>query len=137
MMLAIEQPHSRQVRHHGQLIHIESPRPPDHNETEADHKPKAQAWRVPLHKSVASTGEGVETLVALLDKHRAWLQASGEWRVREQLRVAHTLENIVRAELMRRIAARLPRTGLDDLVEAVCQRTIDPYTAAHHLMAEW
>jgi LAO/AO transport system kinase len=136
MMLAIEQPHSqshnRQVRHHGQLIHVESPRSPDHNDTTA-----VQGWRVPVHKSVASTGEGVEELVTLLDKHRDWLQASGEWRVREQLRVAHTLETILRAELMRRIAARLPRTGLDELVEAVRRRTVDPYTAAQQLMAEW
>ena len=127
MMLEIEQPHNRQVRHHGQLIQVTSP-------------PRAEdqsAWRVCVHKTTASTGEGVPELVALLDKHRDWLRESGEWTVRERLRAAHTLENIIRAELTRRILARMPNTGLDELVDAVCRREIDPYSAASTLISEW
>jgi hypothetical protein len=48
--------------------------------------------------------------------------------------VAHTLENIIRAELTRRILARMPRTGLDELVETVRRRESDPYTAARELL---
>lgn len=127
MMLEIEQGSNRQVRHHGQLIQVSSP-PRQQNE---------EMWRVSVLKTIASTAEGIPEVVALLDKHREWLVASGEWSVRERLRAAHTVENIIRAELMRRILARLPRTGLDDLVEAVRRRDTDPYTAATHLMAGW
>ena len=127
MMLEIEQPHNRQVRHHGQLIQVASP-PRDQEQN---------AWRVCVLKTTASTGEGVAELVTRLDKHRDWLRESGEWTVRERLRAAHALESIIRAELTRRILARMPRTGLDDLVDAVRRRERDPYSAAQGLMADW
>ena len=76
-------------------------------------------------------------MLAHIDAHRDWLLASGEWAVRERLRVAHTLENILRAELTRRIVARMPATGLDDLVDAICRRDTDPYSAADSLTANW
>ena len=127
MMLELEQGSHRQVRHHGQLIQVSSPaRSQDSNE-----------WRVLVLKTIASTGEGISELVATLDKHRDWLLTSGEWAVRERLRAAHTLESILRAELTRRIAARMPSTGLDDLVEALRRRQTDPYTAANALIAGW
>jgi LAO/AO transport system kinase len=70
-----------------------------------------------------------------LDRHRDWLRSSGEWAVRERLRAAHAIESIIRAELTRRIAARMPSSGLDDLVEAVRRRERDPYDAAGELIA--
>lgn len=126
MMLEIEQPHSRQVRHHGQMIQVESP-PRRQNVPEND-------WRVLVLKTIAGTGEGVAELVRHLEEHHRWLVESGEWEVRERLRVAHTLENIIRTELTRRILARMPRNGLDELVETVRRRESDPYTAAHELL---
>jgi LAO/AO transport system kinase len=115
------------VRHHGQVIQVASlPR-----------KHEDQAWRVRVLKTTASTDEGVADLVTQLDKHREWLLHSGEWAVRERLRAAHTLENIIRAELTRRIVAQMPANGLDDLVEAVRRRETDPYRAASHLIAGW
>lgn len=131
MMLAIEQPHSRQVRHHGQFIHVESPPRPQLD-------PHAPAeWRVVVHKTIASAGEGIPELLALLDQHRQWLRDSGEWAVRERLRAAHTLENILRAELTRRILARMPQGGLAGVVEALRRRQTDPYQAAAQLMRDW
>lgn len=127
MMLEIEQPHNRQVRHHGQLIQVASPPRTDDQNT----------WRVCVHKTTASTSEGVPELLAHLDKHRDWLRESGEWAVRERLRAAHMLENIIRAELTRRILARMPNMGLDDLVDAVCRRETDPYSAAKSLIENW
>jgi LAO/AO transport system kinase len=134
MMLEIEQPHTRQVRHHGQMIQVESPaRSENMNEKMHEHM-SANNWRVLVLKTIASTGEGVADLVRHLEEHRRWLVESGEWAVRERLRVAHTLENIIRAELTRRILARMPRTGLDELVETVRRRESDPYTAARELL---
>ena len=133
MMLELEQGGSRQLRHHDQLIQVNPP-----PRTQDD-----QAWPVQVLKTIASTdggvgtGEGIAELVTQLDLHREWLQGSGEWAVRERLRAAHTLENILRAELTRRILAHMPTTGLDELVEAIYQRETDPYRAALHLMRDW
>jgi LAO/AO transport system kinase len=134
MMLALESGGSRQVRHHGQLLQLSSPLPTP----AADHtNPEETQWRVRVLKTIASTGEGLPELLAHIDKHREWLLTSGEWAVRERLRAAHTLENILRAEVTRRIVARIPHTGLDDLIERLQRRQTDPYSAASRLIADW
>ncbi len=125
MMLEIEGDGPRLVRHHGQLLQVQSP-PPD---------TKARGWKVLVHKTVAADGTGVEALRARIEAHRTWLHDSGEIVVRDQLRVAHMVENIVRAELNRRIAERLPAEGLNGLVDAVRTRQTDPYSAAATLLA--
>ena len=134
MMLAIEHPHQRpvrhQVRHHGQLIQVSSP-------LQAETEGTEHRWQVRVLKTTASAGEGIDNLLTHLDQHRVWLHVSGEWAVRERLRAAHTLENILRTELTRRILARLPSTGMDELIDAVCRRQTDPYRAAADLMADW
>lgn len=126
MMLELEHGSRRQVGHHGQIFQISSP-------------PRAKTekeWQVKVLRSVASAAEGVAELVAEIDEHRQWLVTSGEWIVRERLRAAHAIENILRAELTRRILARMPTTGLDDLVERVRRRESDPYTVASQIIAE-
>jgi LAO/AO transport system kinase len=139
MMLEIEQGNGRAVRHHGQLFTVNSPRraPQPESEQAAETTTANDEWQVTVVKTVASNAEGVGELLARIDAHRVWLQQSGEWAVRERLRVAHTLENILRAELTRRIVARLPAAGLDDLVEAICRRESNPYSAADLLTADW
>jgi LAO/AO transport system kinase len=126
MMLELEHGGSRLVRHHGQLMRVESPA-----------KRSQDDWRVTVMRTVAAASEGIADLGARIDAHRAWLVASGELAVRERLRVARTLENILRAELNRRLLARLPAGGLDGLVDAVQTRQTDPYTAAAALLETW
>ena len=126
MMLDIEGSGPRLVRHHGQLMRVESP--PDWTDDEAER------WKVIVMKTVAADGTGVEDLRQRIEAHWDWLQESGEIVVREQLRIANTLENIVRAELNRRIVASLPTNGLGDVVEAIRRRQTDPYAAAGELL---
>jgi LAO/AO transport system kinase len=128
MMLELEQPGGpRPTHHHGRLFSVPTATAPPAVDT--------GAWTVPVLKTVAATGEGVADLHARIAAHRAWLVASGELAVREQLRSARTLENILAAELHRRIAARLP--DMTALVAAVRRREQDPYTAAQTLLAAW
>lgn len=126
MMLELEHGSRRQVGHHGQIFQISSP---SRAETE-------QEWQVKVLKSVASAAEGIIELLAEIDEHRQWLVSSGEWIVRERLRAAHAIENILRAELTRRILARMPTTGLDGLVERVRRRESDPYTVASQILID-
>ncbi len=126
MMLEIEGNGARYVRHHGQLLRVESPVESDEDEA---------TWKVIVMKTVAMGGTGVEELRQRIEAHRTWLVESGEMALREQLRIANTLENIIRAELNRRIAARMPSSGLDELVEAIRRRENDPYAAAAALLS--
>lgn len=135
MMLELEHGSIRQIRHHGQLLQFT---PLDaQTDAQSPHQENRDEWRVPVHKTIASTGEGVEELVQLLDQHRDWLHRSGQWQVREQLRAAHTLENILRAELARRILERLPKAGIDELVKSIYQRNVAPYHVAKEIMKHW
>ncbi|HQY91644.1 methylmalonyl Co-A mutase-associated GTPase MeaB [Caldilinea sp.] len=126
MMLDIEGNGARYVRHHGQLLRVESPAESEDEETR---------WKVTVMKTVATDGTGVEDLRQRIDAHRHWLRESGEMAMREQLRIANTLENIIRAELNRRIAASIPAGGLEKMVEKIRRRESDPYAAAAVLLA--
>jgi len=125
MMLELDSNGPHPLRHHGRLFTVQT----------APATTSATAWSVPVLKTVASASEGVAALHTAIEEHRAWLVASGELAVREQLRSARTLENILIAELNRRIAARLP--DMTTLVEAVRRREQDPYTAAQMLLTAW
>ena len=50
------------------------------------------------------------------------------------MRIARTLENILRAELNRRIRSRLPTNAISQVVDAVCAKETDPYSAAFELL---
>ena len=126
MMLEIEGAGPRVIRHHGQLMRVEMP--PDMTDEE-------NRWQVVVMKTVAVDGNGVTELRERIEAHRRWLEDSGELAVREQLRIANTLENIVRAELNRRILQAMPATKLDEIVESVRRRETDPYTASGSLLA--
>lgn len=129
MMLEIEGDGPRLVRHHGQLLRVQSPeasRPED----------EARRWKVRVLQTVAADRTGVNDLRERIEAHRLWLHSSGEIVVREQLRIAHMLESIVRAELNRRILERLPAEGLNGMVEQVRAHAIDPYRAAAMILSE-
>lgn len=125
MMLELEHASPRVVRHHGQLMRIDEAVPVDN---------RSERWQVIVLKTIAANGEGVAALQQQIEAHRDWLLRSGEYALRERVRIAHTLENILRAELSRRVQALLPAKRLKDMVEAVQSKAIDPYTAAAMLL---
>ena len=92
-------------------------------------------WQVTVMKTVATDGTGVFELRERIEAHYSWLADSGELTIREQLRIANTLENIIRAELNRRILSALPANDIDRVVEAIRWRALDPYSAAADLLA--
>ncbi len=131
MMLEIEGDGPRLVRHHGQILRVDSANLDGPREAVGE---GSRAWKVRVLKTVAADGSGVAALAERIEAHRVWLHESGEIVIREQLRIAHSIESIVRAELNRRMLQRIPATGISALVEAVRTRASDPYTAAQALL---
>ena len=127
MMLELDGGGPRQIRHHGQLLQMELP--PRENTA-------AARWQVTVMRTVATGGDGVEALRNQIEAHHTWLDQSGERVQRDQARIAHTLENILRAELNRRILAALPKQGIQALVAQVQARLLDPYAAAEQLLRQ-
>jgi LAO/AO transport system kinase len=58
-------------------------------------------WAIPVLKTVAQSGEGMEALVATLERHRGYLQESGELSRRRQRRLAERVRAVVGRDLLR------------------------------------
>jgi LAO/AO transport system kinase len=92
-------------------------------------------WDPPVVRTVGSTGEGIEDLVARIEAHGAWLDAAGgrgrKARDRARLRFGHLLAE----EAVRRARTRLGPEALEALVEAVAARSLDPWSAVEQALA--
>jgi LAO/AO transport system kinase len=92
-------------------------------------------WREPIVSTVAHRGQGIEELVESIDKHRAWLVASGELDTRRTRRVRDEIEAIAVRSLRRRFAELHGDSRLDTLAEMVLLGQTDPYAAADEVIA--
>jgi LAO/AO transport system kinase len=92
-------------------------------------------WRTPIVKTVGQTGVGVDDLVAEIDRHRAWLETSGELGRRRLRRARDEIEAIAVTALRSRWGDVHSRSDLDELAAAVVAGQSDPYTAADRLVA--
>ncbi len=93
------------------------------------------AWKPDIVKTVAMTGEGVDELVAALDRHLAHLRASGGLTARRERRARDEIEAIAVTSLRERWGDVHARSELDDLAARVVAGATDPYAAADELLA--
>ncbi len=124
LMLHMAEGAPRQLLHHGQLLDVAAPA-----------QSQAAGWQVRVFRTVAASGAGIPEVVAEIERHAAWLDASGERGSREALRLTHAVEQIVQAELLRRLRAALPAHRLSALMAEVATRSLDPYTAAQQILS--
>lgn len=91
-------------------------------------------WQPPVVRTSAEAKEGIDELLAAIDRHREHLQQSGELAQRRrrtaEMRMLKTAEDILRARFISR-----DDDIVVDLVERVITRALDPYTAALNLLA--
>ena len=89
---------------------------------------KSGGWRPPVVKTCAATGEGLDDVLAAVRRFaERGVAADGRARRRARAR----LESILVARLVERIEAE---RGLDDAIDAILAREVDPYTAAGELV---
>ena len=92
-------------------------------------------WRPPILRTVASRGEGIDEVVEELDKHRTWLEETGNLRASRRRRAADEIEAIAVTALRERMGDLRSGRGLDDLADRVVAGELDPYAAADVLVA--
>lgn len=97
--------------------------------------PGPGAWRRPICRTVASSGDGVPELLDTLDRHRAWAEQAGALLRRRQARARGEVEAIALATLRSRFADLHGDARLDALADRVLARELDPYAAADELLA--
>ena len=95
------------------------------------------AWAPPIVKTVAARSEGLDEVVAEIDRHHAWLTESGELERRRVRRSRDEIEAIAVTALRERWGDVHGRSELDELAAAVVTGDSDPYTAADELLASF
>jgi LAO/AO transport system kinase len=95
-----------------------------------------QSWQVPIVRTEASRGEGVEQLAEQLERHRAHIAAEGTLSERRR----RNLMSEVIAIAVGRLRRELERSVRDDpeaqsLLDRVVERELDPASAAGAILA--
>jgi GTPase len=95
-----------------------------------------ERWRVPIVKTEASHGVGVQDLVESLEEHRAHILAAGQLAERRRRNLRNEVLAIAAARMRRRLEDDL-RGDADFamLLEQVVERRLDPASAATALLA--
>jgi LAO/AO transport system kinase len=94
-----------------------------------------RGWRVPIIKTQAHLGEGVDALVAKLDEHRAFIEAEGTLSERRRRNLRSEVVAICTHRLRRRLEEQLDAdTAFAELVDDVVARRLDPATAATRIL---
>lgn len=94
----------------------------------------ASGWRPPIVRTVATRGEGIEGVREELARHGAHLETTGENRQRRRSRAAARLRALLESKFFEEVETdRGNPDGLEQAVERVAERRIDPYSAADRL----
>ena len=93
------------------------------------------SWLIPVLQTVATTGQGVAELAAAIQRHGEHLRAGGAWAARERARCHDEIEHLLRDRFIDRLAAVVSPAERAELITAVAERRLDPYTAADRLFA--
>jgi LAO/AO transport system kinase len=94
------------------------------------------SWRVPIVKTEAGQGRGVEELVERLEEHRAHILAEGQLAERRSRNLRNEVLAIASARMRRRLEEELSGDSeFQRLLQAVVERQLDPASAATALLA--
>jgi LAO/AO transport system kinase len=94
-----------------------------------------QEWQVPVLRTEAQRGEGVDELLAALAEHRVYLEAAGTLSARRRRHLRAEVLAIAAARMRRELAARLADDPhFDELLERVVARELDPASAATEIL---
>jgi LAO/AO transport system kinase len=95
-----------------------------------------EGWRVPILKTEAARGEGVEELAARLGEHRAFVEAEGTLSERRRRNLMSEVLGIATMRMRRALEASLAEDPeIQQLLDEVVARRLDPSSAATQVLA--
>ena len=95
---------------------------------------EAVSWKVPVLRTVATAGAGIDDLAQAIDDHRRYLEESGEWACRENARLQAEVEGLLREKLLERWRSGLPEGAYESMLAALEQRQLSPAEVVDWLM---
>jgi LAO/AO transport system kinase len=92
-------------------------------------------WRVPIVRTQASTGEGVEELADRIAEHREHIASEGTLEERRRRNLRNEVLELATVRLRRRLEASVREDeSLQQLLDEVVARRLDPASAAQRLL---
>lgn len=94
-----------------------------------------EGWQIPVLKTVAHDGEGVDELIETIDRHRQHLIATGELEQRRRARAERRTRDVVERDLTRRIW-RHPESvqHLEGALARIAAGEATPYSVASEIV---
>jgi LAO/AO transport system kinase len=130
-MLDMSAPHPATAGHHGPLATLGRD-----GEQTTDIPPDESDWQVPILKTIATEGEGVEELLDSIQQHRTYLVERGQLVVRERARVATDLETRLRDALLAQLVEDVGPDEVGRAIDEVLARQVDPHAAVASLIRQ-
>jgi len=94
-----------------------------------------EGWRVPIVKTEASRGEGVEELASKIDEHRDFIEEQGTLAERRRRNLMNEVVALAAGRLRRSLEARVKGDAeVQELLDEVVARRLDPASAAARLL---
>ena len=93
-------------------------------------------WDPPVVRTVAQQGEGIQAFLDRVAEHGVWLRAHGglERKARERARLR--FESLLAEAALRQAKARAGSDKVEDAIQRIADRTLDPYTAVADLLGQ-
>jgi LAO/AO transport system kinase len=95
-----------------------------------------KGWRVPIVKTEASRGEGIEELIEAIEAHREHIESEGTLVERRRRNLMNEVLALAAGRLRRRLEESLhDDESVRELLDEVVARRLDPSSAATKLLA--
>ncbi|WP_411965722.1 methylmalonyl Co-A mutase-associated GTPase MeaB [Haloferax sp. YSMS24] len=106
-----------------------------HGAGDADETDVAPFWTPQVLETVATTGEGIETLVETLSDHYSYLAESGELDEKAKQRAGEEIRQLLRSDVNRLLERELDRRGgVEQFARAVVDKETDPYAVTEDVL---
>jgi LAO/AO transport system kinase len=94
-----------------------------------------QSWRVPIVKTEATRGEGIDELVETIEKHRRHIVEEGTLEERRARNLMNEVMELAAVRLRRKLEDSLREDeSVQEMLQQVVQRKLDPASAAAKLL---
>jgi LAO/AO transport system kinase len=95
-----------------------------------------RGWQVPIVKTEAARGTGIEELAVKLDEHRAHIEAEGTLSERRRRNLMNEVLAIATFRMRRELEESIREDrGVQELLDRVVSRELDPASAAGEVLA--
>jgi LAO/AO transport system kinase len=118
----------KSILHHGLLMEVVGA-------AKSKNLTPQNVWRPPICQTVATEGKGIEEVVKALAAHRAYQVANGLLAQREREHLVFEIQQLLKEQLLADLLSRVPPEQIEQTVEQVAARQLDPYAAAERLLA--